>query len=69
MISDAVFGFYISRRPTDSFLDIGAIVDNRMRDPTNLFMMEVVDESSHWMLDLRGIGFGDMNENAYRVRS
>jgi hypothetical protein len=40
-----------------------------MRDPTNLFMMEVVDESSHWMLDIRGIGFGDMNENAYRIRS
>ena len=50
-------------------MDLGAIIDSHMADPTNLYMMEVVNESSHWMLDITGIGFGDKEENAYRINS
>jgi hypothetical protein len=50
-------------------MDLGAIINGHMADPTNLYMMEVVNESSHWMLDIKGIGFGDKEENAYRINS
>ena len=49
-------------------MDLGAIVSSHMADPTNLYMMDIVDKSSHWTLDITGIGFGDMEENAYRIK-
>lgn len=39
-----------------------------MADPTNLYMMDIVDKSTHWALDITGIGFGDMEQNAYRIK-
>jgi len=68
VLSDAVFGFYLSRIPTVSFLDLGAIINSHMADSTNLYMMDIVDESTHWALDITGIGFGDMDQNAYRIK-
>ena len=68
ILSDNVFAFYLSRRSiASSFLDLGAVVNSHMKDPSNLFMMPIKDESYHWTLEVTGIGFGDMEANAYRV--
>lgn len=51
----------------DSFLDLGAVVPSHMKDPSNLYMMDILKHDTHWTQKITGVGFGDMRQNSYEI--
>lgn len=64
-ITDAVFAFYLESTEGSSYLDIGSIDESAMRDPENLFMIDILYQNYWWAQTIVGIRFGDEEADSY----
>lgn len=65
IIDNAYFCFFLMSSGTDSYIDVGYIRDDAMRDPTNLQMISILSGNYWWAQKVTAIRFGD--EDIYEV--
>jgi len=72
IISDPVFGFYLTGVDGQSYLDIGRLQDSAMRDKDELVWLDVVDNDFWWTNYLTGVKFTSADgfeETSYSLES
>jgi hypothetical protein len=61
VISNAVFGFYLTGHTESSYLDIGMLQTSSMRNESELVWMDVEPTEYWWSQDIKGMRI--YNEN------
>jgi hypothetical protein len=67
VIDAATFSFYLVDTDNASYIDIGYVRDDAMKDPTNLIMIDILTDNYWWAQSVTAIRFGEDDANMFEL--